>query len=358
MFSPIGNGLGVSLPALFVTQRPGGSVHGMQVFMLAQVVVTAVPAVWAYFCLRSYPPLPPSQSTKERQVRRSGAKSGLRCLGVGADLSCGGRWRATRQALHRARHTEDSWRSSVDEVWREFRKLIGNRQYLIVLWSFGGGLAFFNALLTVISQLLQPCGYTEEESGTMGAIFLGAGLVAALLVGLLLDATHMYRPILKGGYLLAMGAALLFCFSQKEDSFGRLAVSFAVFGAVMLPLLPVSIENSVECTYPIPEIYSSGLLLAAGNLIGIACTFTFSALIDGYHGACDNVVKPTNVLIMSLVAVVVLPIFAFQGEYARLNADKRGSDMAVPFRVDSDDAGDLEAEAKADSSINMSPRRM
>jgi hypothetical protein len=33
----------------------------------------------------------------------------------------------------------------------------------------------------------------------------------------------------------------------------------------MLPLLPISIETGVECSYPVPEIYSTGLLMAAGR---------------------------------------------------------------------------------------------
>lgn len=41
--------------------------------------------------------------------------------------------------------------------------------------------------------------------------------------------------------------------------------AFAVLGMAMLPLLPISIETGVECSYPVPEIYSSGLLLAAGT---------------------------------------------------------------------------------------------
>lgn len=43
------------------------------------------------------------------------------------------------------------------------------------------------------------------------------------------------------------------------------AATFGFLGVVMLPLLPISIEAGVECTYPVPEVYSSGLLLSAGT---------------------------------------------------------------------------------------------
>lgn len=61
-------------------------------------------------------------------------------------------------------------------MWRATRLLLRDRAFCLLVWCFGGGLALFNALLTVLSQLLRPCGYSEEQSGTLGAVFLASGI--------------------------------------------------------------------------------------------------------------------------------------------------------------------------------------
>jgi hypothetical protein len=42
------------------------------------------------------------------------------------------------------------------------------------------------------------------------------------------------------------------------------AIAFGVLGFAMMPLLPVSFESAVECTYPVNEETSSGMLMLAG----------------------------------------------------------------------------------------------
>jgi len=210
-------------------------------------------------------------------------------------------------------------------VWREIRKLLHNREYLIILWCFGWGLAYFNSLLTVLGQLIEPCGYSEDDAGNLGAIFLGAGLIGAVVMGAVMDATHAYRPILKTGYLFAFGAVVFYLWAQQPDRFYLMAISSGILGAAMLPLLPVSIENAVECTFPIPEVYSSGLLLGAGNTIGIGVTFAMTKLIEMDGGHCGSFSKPTNVFTLVLMALAAFPILTYWGQYLRLKAEAESS---------------------------------
>ena len=301
MFSPLGNALGVSISPSLVTLSGSGEVKGMEMYFLYQLIFAAVPFIWAVFCFKSYPPTPPSRSTEERQQ------------------------------LHALTKASTSWRHCLLEVWREMKTLFHNRDYLVVLWCFGLGLAFFNALLTVLSQLVEPCGYSEDEAGNLGAIFLGCGLIGALIMGLLMDATHWYRPILKAGYLLAFAGVLFFLWAQRPDQFLMMAICLGVLGAVMLPLLPASIENCVECTFPTPEIYSSGLLLAAGNTVGIGVTFGLTMLIEKDYGHCGSLWKPSNIFTLVLVGLAAFPILLYHGQYLRL---KMGAQSTVLYGVD------------------------
>jgi len=72
------------------------------------------------------------------------------------------------------------------------------------------GLGMFNALLTLLEQFILPVYYTENstqpdsnqaqnDSGIFGGIAIAGGVVGALIMGVLLDATHKFGLLLKIG---------------------------------------------------------------------------------------------------------------------------------------------------------------
>jgi hypothetical protein len=58
-------------------------------------------------------------------------------------------------------------------------------------------------------------------------------------------------------------------FSFVSGLAGLVTTSCFVVGASMIPIMAVGFELGVEVTYPIEESYSTGLLMFAGQLIGI-----------------------------------------------------------------------------------------
>jgi hypothetical protein len=91
--------------------------------------------------------------------------------------------------------------------------------------------------------------------------------------GALLETTHAYRTILKGGFLLCQFGMLFFFSMLFSNNFLGLLGAFALLGLFMLPMLPAVIENCAECTYPIPEELSTGILFVGGNIMGIPFIF-------------------------------------------------------------------------------------
>lgn len=45
-----------------------------------------------------------------------------------------------------------------------------------------------------------------------------------------------------------------------SNNFNGLLAAFCLLGFFMLPMLPAVVENCAECTYPLPEELSIGLL--------------------------------------------------------------------------------------------------
>ena len=100
---------------------------------------------------------------------------------------------------------------------------------------------------------------------------------------------------------------------------------FGVSGFALIPLLPVTFECAVECTYPVPEEASAGLLMLAGNLVGLAATYVLQTLIGmaPVYGASDGV-PPAHIFIAVMLTFAVAVVLSFNGEYKRLRFDSRG----------------------------------
>ena len=121
------------------------------------------------------------------------------------------------------------------------------------------GLALFNALLTVLNNILSPCGYTEDDAGGFAAALIGAGLLGAAAAGWSMDVNHNYRPLLKFGFTCAAVTTFGLSASVRPENAPALYVVFGLLGFFMIPMLPVMIENSIECTYPVSEELSAGI---------------------------------------------------------------------------------------------------
>ncbi|GAB5032951.1 major facilitator superfamily domain-containing protein 7-a-like [Nannochloropsis oceanica] len=309
MCSPLGNAVGVTVAPAFVgggDEGSGGASarDGLRLFLLAQLVVVAATTVWAWLGVKDSPPTPPSH-TAALHVQQQQDKQYARELHHQPSIPT---WQALKTDLHRC--------------------LVLNSSFRLLFVCFGLGLGFFNALLTLVGQLLSPCGYSDSESGALGGIFIGTGLLGAFLAGLILDATHHYSLCLKVGFMGAWVASFLFISALRPNNLAFLTTSFALLGLWMLPLLPVAIENGVEIMFPeVPEFFSSGLLLSAGNLAGLPLASLFSLAINRYEereGSCRVFWKPPAVFVLCVTTLCAFPILMYRpARFGRWEAEKQ-----------------------------------
>jgi len=280
MTNPIGIALGQVLPTIFVTDT-----GGMPILFLVEAIIATATFLLAFF-IKSKPDTPPSHSQAQKELM-----------------------------------LEDGLESST-QMFRDAKQLLSNKNFLLLLGGFGIGLGLFNGLSTLIEQIVRPCGYTSDDAGYFGAVIIGAGLVGAGIVGPVMDATKAYNRILKLGILFSSSAVLFFVFVLQRDSFGLVLASFSCLGLCMVPLLPVSFECGVECSYPVAEDSSAGFLMLSGNLLGMSSIFLMDYLI-GLDETCTTRTNPVGIFLLVMMAVGCLIVFFYKGEYRRLDAEKR-----------------------------------
>ncbi|ORY27617.1 hypothetical protein BCR33DRAFT_858443 [Rhizoclosmatium globosum] len=119
---------------------------------------------------------------------------------------------------------------------------------------------------TFISNYVTPYGFSEEDAGNFGVALVLSGIVAAVLVGLLCDKTKSHQVAVKvfTGWLVYFGAGLI--------------------GVGGLPVMSLCMELGAECTWPVAEGTSTGILMTISQMFTIIVIFVTNSLTEPVTG--------------------------------------------------------------------------
>ncbi|KAK0426504.1 hypothetical protein QR680_009742 [Steinernema hermaphroditum] len=163
---------------------------------------------------------------------------------------------------------------SIDRNYlKSIRKLATNRNYMLLLITYGINVGVFYAISTLLSQMiLEYYKDAQESTGTIGLLLVVAGMVGSVCCGFVLDRFHHYKLTTVLVYLFSFGGMLLFTFLLDC---GKIEVIFAIaiaLGFFMTGYLPIGFEFAAEITFPINEGTTSGLLNGSAQVFGVGMT--------------------------------------------------------------------------------------
>jgi len=155
------------------------------------------------------------------------------------------------------------------------RSVFGNREFLLLLALFFVGLGVFNAVTTWIEDIVRPRGLTIDQAGLIGGMMVIGGIIGAVVIPPLSDRRRRRVPFL----LLAIAGSIPGLLGVTfASSYALLLASAFVLGAFLLSSGPIGFQYGAEITYPAPEGTSTGLLILAGQVSGIAFILGMDAL--------------------------------------------------------------------------------
>lgn len=157
--NPIGSAIGNILPAVFVSSNGADSVRGITLLMAVEFGLCLSALVLAQFYFSSKPPTPPSHSTFLKEFNRNSLSSS-----------------ASETKLEATSH-ENLGLVSWKVVFSDASQLIKDRNYMLLLISFSLSIGLFNAIVTLLNQILLPWGYSNDDAGNFGAILIVLGLI-------------------------------------------------------------------------------------------------------------------------------------------------------------------------------------
>ncbi|KAJ7335282.1 hypothetical protein JRQ81_013223 [Phrynocephalus forsythii] len=159
------------------------------------------------------------------------------------------------------------------------KMLMRNKPYLILAFCLGGGVAIFTCFSALLEQVLCVNGYSNFFAGVSGALFTVAGFIGAFFLGLYVDRTKNFIEATKICFCLAALASVGFAVvSQLRNQAYALALISSLFGLFGFALYPVAMELAVECSYPVGEGTTSGLIFVTSQLLGVLFMLLFQSL--------------------------------------------------------------------------------
>lgn len=161
---------------------------------------------------------------------------------------------------------------------QSLRELALNWNFLIIMVAFGILCGLASALTSLLTQIVGPYNIGVDDAGYLGAAFIVAGLVGAILTGIFIDKTGRHKLVIKI-YVPIIGALYLaFFFVVKTGNYSAIMAICVLLGFFTFSLLPVALELSVESSYPISESISSSLLWMCSQVLGLIILAVMDAL--------------------------------------------------------------------------------
>lgn len=189
-----------------------------------------------------------------------------------------------------------------EEIEREeisvkaIKKLFTNKAYRLVLFICFISMGIFNTLLTLIEKILMPRGITSVQAGIVGAIFIVAGIVGAVILPLISDKLKSRVKLLT---IVIASLIPLYLGLTFLNTFMAVSIVAGIAGFAIMGAAPILFQHGSEVAYPIKEGTSLGLILLMGQISGVLFVYLFGILSKG-----SSVVLPM-IMVVILTAIEV-----------------------------------------------------
>ena len=185
--------------------------------------------------------------------------------------------------------------------FRGVGKLLKNGPYVLVLTVCFISMGIFNTILTEVEAILMPLGLDSEQAGLVGAAFVVAGIIGAVVLPMLSDKLKTRRPFSITAIAILIPSYLVFTF---VDSFPILLAVAVIAGFSIMGVAPILFQYGSEVAYPAPEGTSLGMVLMMGQISGILFLSLFGVLNSATGGPMWPMLMIVALTVISLPVVM------------------------------------------------------
>lgn len=130
--------------------------------------------------------------------------------------------------------------------------------------SFNFLYGLYSAIASSITSFTTPYHFTASDNSVICLVFLISGILFSFFIGTLLDKYQCYRKVLIGVTIGSTFSLALTFYGLPSGQIIVEAIIMMMTGASLIPIVTVSFSLAAEITYPVPEVYSIGILISVG----------------------------------------------------------------------------------------------
>ncbi|KIV97860.1 hypothetical protein PV10_01564 [Exophiala mesophila] len=194
--------------------------------------------------------------------------------------------------------------------------LMHSPEFYLVFIPYSIFVGFFNAISSLLNQILEPHGFSEDDAGIAGAILIVVGLVCAAISSPVIDRYKFYLKYIKFTVPMIGLAYLIFIWAPQTGSLAYVYVVCAILGAASFGLVPVVLEFLVEIHYPLGPELGSSLCWCGGQLLGGIFIIIMDALKAG-RDASPPLNMKRALIFQATLAMVAVPFALVLGLFGR-----------------------------------------
>lgn len=205
---------------------------------------------------------------------------------------------------------------SSKSIRNDIKVLAGSVEFWLLFIPFAVYVGFFNAFSSLLNQILEPYGFTEDGAGIAGAVLIVVGLVTSAIVSPLNDKFKFYIWFIRIAVPVTALMYLIFYFAPPTRSIPYVYVVCAVLGAGSFGLVPIVLEFMAEIMYPMGPAVASSIFWSGGQLLG----GVFIVIMDKLKES-PNARPPGNMrralIFQAVIAMAVMPLPCSLGLFGR-----------------------------------------
>uniref|UniRef100_A0A8C6SBQ5 Solute carrier family 49 member 3 n=1 Tax=Neogobius melanostomus TaxID=47308 RepID=A0A8C6SBQ5_9GOBI len=191
--------------------------------------------------------------------------------------------------------------------------LMRNRAYLTLMLCLGSGIASFTCFSSLLEQILCVQGYSDNFAGLCGALFIVWGSWGRRFI----EVTKINMSL---SALACIAFSVVALMPQQQVAVALVCSLFGFFG---FSVYPVAMELSVECSYPVGEATSAGLIFASGQVQSLVYMVLLQSLTTPLAPPPDSCVETLALMLMGGLCALFTSAFVlfFHTRYRRLEAE-------------------------------------
>ncbi|KAH6608590.1 major facilitator superfamily [Trichoderma cornu-damae] len=201
-------------------------------------------------------------------------------------------------------------------LFPSIRSAVRSLELWLVFGTFSVYVGLFNAISSLLNQILVPYGFTDDQAGIGGAVLIVVGLVTAAITSPILDRTKHFLVAIKIIIPVVAACFVIFIWMPQTRELAGPYVILAAIGAGCFALVPIAVEFLADLSHPISPEVTSTAAWAGGQLFGAVFVIVSDALVAG-----DDASPPRNMkkflIFQAVLAVAAAPPVLVLGWFGR-----------------------------------------